>query len=91
MSAYRSESLKLYRDILRASRCFTWNNEQGIPWSHILRINARKEFDVAKYERDPAIITKMLFIGRQCLNDTMDKYTAAAQKLRSNIDNNRTT
>lgn len=89
MSAYRSESLKLYRDILRASRCFTWNNEQGVPWSTILRVNARKEFDAAKFERDPVMVTKMLFVGRQCLNDSMEKYAQTAKKLRDNIDNSR--
>jgi hypothetical protein len=56
----------------------------------ILRVNTRKEFEVAKHERDPAMITKMLFVGRQCLNDTMDKYVQTAQKLNENIDKTRT-
>ena len=90
MTAYRTESLKLYRDILRATRMFTWNNEQGIPWAEILRKNARKEFEAARFERDPLLITRMLFVGRDCLNQTMEKFSATAQKMQDNIDKTRT-
>lgn len=90
MTAYRTESLKLYRDILRATRLFTWNNEQGIPWAEILRKNARKEFEAARFERDPLLITRMLFVGRDCLNQTMEKFSATAQKMQDNIDKTRT-
>jgi hypothetical protein len=90
MSAYRSESLKLYRDILRATRLFTWNNEQGISWGLILRQNARKEFEIGRLERDPTQVTRMLFLGRDCLNQTMEKYSIAAQKIQDNIDKTRT-
>lgn len=90
MSAYRPEALKLYRDILRASRYFTWVNEKGISWSFILRQNARKEFEQARFERDPAVITKLLFVGRDCLNQTMEKVTAASQSMKDNIDKTRT-
>jgi hypothetical protein len=88
--SYRAESLKLYRDILRASRYFTWNNEKGIPWSVILRQNARNEFEQARFERDPAVITKLLFVGRDCLNQTMEKVASASQSMKDNIDRTRT-
>ncbi len=90
LTNYRREVLKLYRDILRASRHFTWNNEQGVPWSIILRQHARKEFEAARYERDPLLITRMLFVGRDCLNQTMEKIAATAKKIEENIDNTRT-
>ena len=32
LSPYRREVLVLYRDILRASRAFTWANEDGKKW-----------------------------------------------------------
>ena len=32
LSPYRREVLVLYRDILRASRAFTWANEEGKKW-----------------------------------------------------------
>lgn len=87
---YRKEALKLYRDILRATRHFTWNNEQGVPWSVVLRMNARKEFEAARYERDPVIITRMLFVGRDCLNQTMEKVSSTAKKIEENVDKTRT-
>jgi len=90
ISPYKAESLKLYRDILRASRGFTWNNEKGIPWSFILRQNARKEFEQARFERDPAVITRLLFVGRDCLNQTMEKVASASKSMRDNIDRTRT-
>lgn len=87
--SFRPESLKLYRDILRATRFFTWNNEQGIPWSEILRQNARKEFEQARYETDPLIITRLLFVGRDCLNQTVEKFIATQQKIKDNIEKTR--
>jgi hypothetical protein len=32
LSPYRREVLVLYRDILKASRAFTWVNEDGKKW-----------------------------------------------------------
>lgn len=88
--SYRAESLRLYRDILRASRHFTWRNEQGVLWSEILRTNARKEFEAARFERDPKIVMQLIFVGRECFNQTMDKFAAAAKKVEENIDKTRT-
>lgn len=86
----RFESLKLYRDILRASRLFTWCNEQGVPWRIILCQNARKEFEQARHEKDHLVITRLLFVGRDCLNQTTDKYAQAAKAMNDKIDKSRT-
>ncbi len=86
----RFEGLKLYRDILRASKLFTWANEQGVPWRIILCQNARKEFEQARFEKDPVIITRLLFVGRDCLNQTTDRYAKAAKAMNDNIDKTRT-
>eukprot|EP01036_Dinobryon_divergens_P025655 gene25655-34228_t len=72
IKSLRSESLKLYRDILRATKLFTWPNEKGELWSEILRKNARREFEQARHESDPQIITKLLFVVHE------DIYRAAA-------------
>jgi hypothetical protein len=90
MKNYRAESLKLYRDILRASKLFTWNNPQGIPWSEILRQNARKEFELAKLEKDPLKITQLLFVGRDAYNQAMEKFAEARRKMEENIRKTRT-
>mmetsp|Transcript_48057 Transcript_48057/g.84218 ORF Transcript_48057/g.84218 Transcript_48057/m.84218 type:complete len:92 (-) Transcript_48057:91-366(-) len=88
--AMRSESLKLYRDILRATRMFTWTNPKGELWSDVLRQNARKEFEQARFERDPLVVTRLLVVGRDCLNQTADKFLAAAKAVNDNIDRTRT-
>ena len=64
------ESLRLYRDILRASRHFTWPNEKGELWRDVLRRESRKEFEAASVESDPLIVARLLVVGRDCLNKT---------------------
>ena len=86
----RAESLRLYRDILRASRMFTWNNTDGQPWSKIIRANARKEFEQAKYERDPEMIARLLLVGRDSLTQTMEKFYQKAKKIEDDVDKTRT-
>lgn len=80
------ESLHLYRDILRGTKQFVWPNEQGILWKDILRQNARKEFEQARYENDPIVVTRLLLVGRDCLNQTLYKFEEQAKKLHDNID-----
>lgn len=86
----RTESLRLYRDILRASRMFTWRNPAGELWSDVLKSNARKEFEQARFERDPLVVSRLLVVGRDCLNQTTEKCLAAAQAVNDNIDRTRT-
>ena len=83
------ESIRLYRDILRATRMFIWVNEAGEPWSKVLKRNARKEFEQSRYERDPTVIARLLFVGRDCLNQTKEKFIQAQQKIEENIKNTR--
>lgn len=85
----RAETLKLYRDILKSCRVFSWNNEKGIKWSNILKENARKEFEQSKYEKDPLIIAQLLFVGRDCLNKTNESLLKAKEKIESDIDKSR--
>ena len=85
----RSESLKLYRDILRATRLFTWNDTNGQPWSHIIRVNTRKEFEQARGERDPEMIVRLQLVGRQSLNNTMEKLLAKSKSFQDDIDRTR--
>lgn len=83
------ESLRLYRDILRASRHFTWTNPQGEKWSRILKENARKEFEQASYERDPVILARLLVVGRESLQKTMEKFTLKEKVIQDNITRTR--
>jgi len=84
------ESIRLYRDILRTTRMFIWTNEAGEKWCNILNKNARKEFEQSRYERDPTIIARLLFVGRDCLNQTKEKFIAAQKKIEEDINNSRT-
>lgn len=84
------ESIRLYRDILRASRMFIWRTDKGELWSDLLRKNARKEFEQAKYENDPLVIARLLFVGRDCLNQTKQKLESTIVAVKNNIDKSRT-
>ena len=84
-TSVKRESLKLYRDILRASRQFTWNNAQGEKWSRVLRENARKEFEQASFERDPEILARLLMVGRESLDKTMEKVFNKAKVIEENF------
>mmetsp|Transcript_53729 Transcript_53729/g.69004 ORF Transcript_53729/g.69004 Transcript_53729/m.69004 type:complete len:96 (-) Transcript_53729:110-397(-) len=79
------EVLHLYRDILRTCKRFHWCNEKGEPWSVILKLNARKEFEQSREERDPLLLAKMLAVGRQCLLDAQYKFDMAEMKIMKNI------
>ncbi|KAJ4979920.1 hypothetical protein NE237_010700 [Protea cynaroides] len=69
----RREALSLYRDILRATRFFVWPDSRGILWRDVLRENARKEFEEARFERDPEVITRSLIAGRDAVQAAIDK------------------
>ncbi|KAL1829382.1 hypothetical protein DCAR_0208719 [Daucus carota subsp. sativus] len=73
LSSTRREALSLYRDIIRATRFFMWPDARGVLWRDILRENARKEFEDAKFEKDPEIITKLLIGGREAVESAIDK------------------
>jgi hypothetical protein len=69
---------------------FTWKNTDGQPWSRIIRVNARKEFEQAKHERDPEMIARLLLVGRDSLTQTMEKLVQKAKKIEDDIDKTRT-
>ncbi|KAL5992977.1 hypothetical protein ACLOJK_013897 [Asimina triloba] len=73
LTSNRREALSLYRDILRATRFFAWPDARGVLWRDVLRENARREFEEARYERDPEIITRLLIGGRDAVQAALDK------------------
>jgi hypothetical protein len=79
----RIEALKLYRDILRTSRLFTWTDENGVSWGEMLKLSAREEFECSKQENDPEILARALVNGRMALDDVVDKY----RKQQENFEN----
>jgi len=80
------EALKLYRDIIRACKRFTWRNEKGEVWGNVLKRSARKEFEAGRHEMDHAIILKLLITGRTALQqaeEAMEKRRATLLEERS--------
>lgn len=86
LTGTRGEALALYRDILRANRFFMWPDSRGILWRDILRENARKEFEDARLERDPEIVTRLLIGGRDAVQSALEKL---AEKQRQQIEKER--
>ncbi|GMH04642.1 hypothetical protein Nepgr_006482 [Nepenthes gracilis] len=73
LTSTRREALSLYRDILRATRFFMWPDSRGVLWRDILRANARKEFEQARFEKDPEVVTRLLIGGRDAVQEALDK------------------
>ncbi|XP_010428654.1 PREDICTED: uncharacterized protein LOC104713266 [Camelina sativa] len=83
LTSTRREALSLYRDILRATRFFMWIDSRGNLWRDVLRENARKEFEAARFETDPEVITKLLINGSDAVSSALDKL---AEKQREMIE-----
>ncbi|KAL3641032.1 hypothetical protein CASFOL_016000 [Castilleja foliolosa] len=73
LTSTRREAMSLYRDIIRATRFFMWPDSRGVLWREVLRENARKEFDAARFEKDPEVITRLLIGGRDAVQAALDK------------------
>ncbi|CBN74905.1 conserved unknown protein [Ectocarpus siliculosus] len=64
------EAIRLYREILKATRLFHWCNEKGEPWGRILRESSRKEFEQARHETASVVVvcipqgSRLRFSGR---------------------------
>jgi hypothetical protein len=69
----RREALSLYREILRWSNLFVWRDQQGRLFKDLIRESARKEFEDARYERDPEIVSRLLVTGRDCVQKTVER------------------
>ncbi|KAK9724125.1 hypothetical protein RND81_05G049900 [Saponaria officinalis] len=86
LASTRLEALCLYRDILRATWFFMWPDSRGMLWRDVLRKNARKEFEEARFEKDPEVITRLLIGGRDAVQAAIDKL---AEKQRQQIEKER--
>ncbi|KAG8377990.1 hypothetical protein BUALT_Bualt08G0091200 [Buddleja alternifolia] len=73
LTSTRREALSLYRDIIRATRFFMWPDSRGVLWRDVLRENARKEFEDARFEKDPEVVTRLLIGGRDAVQGALDK------------------
>ena len=81
LTSTRREALSLYRDILRATRFFTWPDSRGVLWRDVLRENARREFELARFESDPEIVNRLLIGGRDAVQSALDKLVEKQKQL----------
>ncbi|CAD7697126.1 unnamed protein product [Ostreobium quekettii] len=70
----RREALSLYREILRYSILFVWENNSGETWRDVIRASARQEFEAARSETDPEVINRLLVTGRDSVQKAMEKF-----------------
>ncbi|BFG17580.1 hypothetical protein CerSpe_038540 [Prunus speciosa] len=63
-----------------------WPDSRGVLWRDVLRENARKEFEEARLETDPEIITRLLIGGHDAVQSAIDKL---AEKQRQQIQKER--
>ena len=80
------EAIRLYREICRTCKRFYWPNEKGEIWGKILQENARKEFEEARYEKDPLIVARLLVVGRDSLLQVQYKYDMGQKKIVERIN-----
>ncbi|CAA0831081.1 LYR family of Fe/S cluster biogenesis protein [Striga hermonthica] len=73
LTSTRREALSLYRDIIRATRFFIWPDSKGVLWRDVLRENARKEFEQARFEKDPEVVTRLIIGGQEAVQAAIDK------------------
>lgn len=81
LTSTRREALSLYRDILRATRFFTWMDERGELWRDRLRENARREFEEARFETDPEVVARLLVGGRDAVQAAVDRLVEKANRM----------
>lgn len=85
----RSESLSLYRAVIRASVFFVWRDDRGRVWRDVIRDSARQEFDVGRHERDPEMVNRMLLTGRDALDRTVGKFLERRATIQKEEDRSR--
>ncbi len=70
----KQEALKLYREVLRICRLFTWNDTTtGLPFSALIKTSAREELESSKQEKDPEILARALVNARFAVDDLIEK------------------
>jgi hypothetical protein len=77
----RRESLALYREVLRTSNLFVWRDggkagNGGALWRDRIRASARGEFEAARGETDPELVTRMIVTARDALHRAVDQFRA---------------
>ncbi|EFC50663.1 predicted protein [Naegleria gruberi] len=90
----RMETLKLYKEVLKFSKLFTWQDESGVMWGDMIKLSARQEIESSKEEKDPQILAQALVNARMALDEIQEKYhqqqLKVQQQFTNHINNTRT-
>lgn len=73
LPARRPEPKSLYRSILRMTRFFQWPDPRGVPMRDVLREQARREFEAARLEKDPAVVGRLLDGAGEAVHAALEK------------------
>ncbi|KAL0491318.1 hypothetical protein AKO1_009927 [Acrasis kona] len=84
----RIEALKLYREVLRTCRMFTWSDENGRPWGLTIKNSARTEFEMSKQEKDPYVLAQSLINARMALDELQERYKKKQEQVNDNSSPN---
>lgn len=82
LRSLRSESLRLYREVLRTAKHFDWPHPSGRSWGEVLAASARSEFEAARHERDPEVVTRLLLSGRDALMEAQNRFYDKQREMR---------
>ncbi|KAF0972466.1 hypothetical protein FDP41_009369 [Naegleria fowleri] len=77
----RLETLKLYKEVLKFSKLFTWQDENGVMWGDLIKLSARQEIEASREEKDPQILAQALVNARMALDEMQEKFHAQQQKV----------
>lgn len=58
-----------------------WQNEQNKPWRDVLRESARQEFELARHEQDPELVSRLIVSGRDAVHQVVDKFMAKRDQM----------
>ena len=87
---FSREMLRVYRDALKVTARFNWNNEDGQPWKEILRASTRAEFEQIKDEPDPLIVGQFMITWRDSINRMHEKVNDINMKMSRFVEETRT-
>mmetsp|Transcript_1278 Transcript_1278/g.2829 ORF Transcript_1278/g.2829 Transcript_1278/m.2829 type:complete len:196 (-) Transcript_1278:34-621(-) len=84
----RREAIHLYRFVWRCSRLFVHTKEDtGEVWRDVLRKSAREEFEAARHETDPEIVTRLLVAGRDYCEQAVRQFMEKRDAIQRDEDN----
>mmetsp|Transcript_7275 Transcript_7275/g.12689 ORF Transcript_7275/g.12689 Transcript_7275/m.12689 type:complete len:97 (-) Transcript_7275:118-408(-) len=75
--------------VMTTAKCFYWPNDDGEQWSVVLKRNARKEFEEARYERDPLIIARLIVVGNDCVQEVQHRFNSMEEAIKERVSKTR--